>query len=239
MARLAVLALVLFMTLADVSGFINPKQWATFCQPQLVRNVVHEANVWIRATRYNTAAVIDVSLDTLTDDEIDEFFGGPPEVSPAFLAAAPAYAVSQTHLAVRNSPVLKRCAPLTVAEEAILYSAVDASASKTFMRLDPGMSAFLDGAGVFSIPHNGRGSGWVSESVLMLECVAVLLVDGNITMAVSVPRPLGLFDETEFVPVTEGGNEGLQQTLLDWLRANANHYGRARVEKLIAISSQH
>lgn len=130
MARLVVLALVHFATLAGVSALPSTKQWAAFCQPRLLREVVHEANVWIRAMRYNTEAVIDVSLGSLSDDEIDEAFGGAPKVSPAFLDAAPAYAVSQTHLAVRNSPLLKRCAPLTATEETNMYSAIDASAKQ-------------------------------------------------------------------------------------------------------------
>lgn len=104
------------------------------------------------------------------------------------------------------------------------------------MRLDPGMFAFLDGAGVFATQ---KGHGWVSDSVLMLECIAVLLSDGNITLSDSVPIPLGpgLYDDTAFVPVAEEGNVGRQQMLLEWLSTNADQYGRARVEKLIAVSS--
>ena len=90
--------------------------------------------------------------------------------------------------------------------------------------------------GIYSTSHSRSCGAWVAISVQQLECVAALLVNGNVTMAASVPRSLGLFDDTLYVVAGEQGYlADLQQTLLEWLYANADHYGRVRVEKLIAV----
>ena len=237
-------ALLHFASLVCASGLHrwSAAEWIKYCRPELLPAIVHEANVYIRATRFDTGDFIADSLEILGDEGTEDAFGGPPEVSDAFLAAAPAYAVSQTHLAVRNSPLLKHYAPLTESEELALYSSSDANARKIFRGLDPGMFGFLEGTGVFNVCLKVSGctklesSGWVSATVLQLECIAELLVYGNVTLAASVPRPLGLFEDTDRMSVgVDGQGPGKQQTLLEWLNANADHYGRLRVEKLISV----
>jgi len=156
----------------------------------LLYQLVHPANVWIRATRYNTAHFLDISIDSLGEDYAAEIFRGTPEFLPEFLDAAPAYAVSQTHCAVRDSALLKLYAPLTVTQETSMHSPCHVSAdAKTVTALDPAMFAFLEGTRVFSASR--LDSSWVISTVMLLEAIAGLAITSRVSLSVCQvsPRP--------------------------------------------------
>ena len=142
--------------------------------PRHVRKQVHEANTWIRATRYNGSLVFQ------GDDAVQQLVGGMGPPPRLFLAALPAYAVAKTHVCVRDSRILKRCAPLDDAVEAALFTPDDEEAERWFYESsDNGHAEFVEGCGIFA--PDERSSSWVIWSVEAFEVLASLLCSGAVS----------------------------------------------------------
>ena len=192
--------------------------------PRHVRELVHDANTWIRATRYNGALLFE-------GDDIQQFLGGMGPPPQLFLSALPAYAVAQTHVCMRDSRALKRCAPLDEAVEAALFTPDDLEAEHWFYgSSDDGHAAFVEGCGVLA-PDN-PGSSWVLWAVDAFEAVASLLCNGAVSATQPVPSRLFSEDSTDFA--TADANAARQQPLRSWLEEHAHHFGAARVSALLA-----
>lgn len=207
--------------------------------PPLARRFVHDANVWVRATRFDVERWCTDNFTPPADSTYRSWME--PEASAPgrdFLAHAPAYGVARTHECVRDSALMKLYAPLAKAEEAALLDFADHRAVDSLLEDDPdGYGLHMVMFGLLEIESLFLEVSWVQRSVHALECLAGLLCSRSISLSLLVHVSLRKVDTTDFETAERAGRER-QQTLLEWLAEHTHHFGEARMRKLIAVARE-
>lgn len=174
----------------------------------------------------------DVRSDFGAPEPESESFLGYPSVE--FIIAAPACAIAATHEAVRDSHLLKHYAPLAPTVEAALVQPADEHAKDELESIDPGHFAYVDALNTFAATRtaHSRSCSWVLWSVDALECLFGLLSCGRVSLAELVSPALELESSTDF---KDAEADSGRQSLEEWLDENADHFGHARIEKLVEL----